>query len=67
MSDYRDRTVDIPAPASGLSVTTVDHANGDHETKELIDYVLTVGPGHELAHITTHANGTTILTIKRRP
>lgn len=52
-----------------VMVTCTDHASGESDTKELKpdDYVLTVGERMELTHENISANGTRVLTIKRRP
>lgn len=52
-----------------IQVSAIDLDTGDVETSTLVDYVLVVNThaGYYLAGTVNHANGTTTLTIKRRP
>lgn len=52
-----------------ITVSAIDHDTGDVETTTLVDYVVVVNTeaGYYLAGTVTHANGTRVLTIKRRP
>lgn len=52
-----------------VMVTCTDHASGESDTKELKpdDYVLIVGERMQLAGVQKYGNGTTVLTIKRKP
>ncbi len=59
---------DTDPKTTGVVVTTTDLANGDSETQVLPPngYVLVVGENMRLDSEINHANGTRLLTLKRR-
>lgn len=50
-----------------IRVTTTDTETGESESIEIEDdWVLTCAGDYYLHHVTKHANGTAVITVKRR-